>query len=97
MPTLFDQPVKTFTPFEIFDSENPQVWIEFKRIALGLIDRGVKHFGSKAIFEIIRYFRVMKTNDPDYKLNNNWTAHFARKFINIYPEYEGFFEVRERK
>lgn len=85
------------TPFEKFDRENPQIWSEFEKTALNLIDKGVKHYGSKAIFEIIRYHRRIDTNDPDFKLNNNWTACYARKFEKVHPEHKGFFEKRKVK
>jgi len=92
LKTLFDQLVKSKlqTAFERYDAENPQVWEQFKEIAFDLIERGRKHYGAKAIFEVIRYHRATQTNDPDFKLNNNFTAFYARKFINLYPQYKDF-------
>lgn len=82
--------------FELYDKEHPEVWIEFKRITLGLIYSGIKHYGAKAIFEIIRYHRtVLKKGYDKYKVNNNYTSEYARKFAMCYPQYSNFFEFRK--
>jgi len=95
METLFE--IKQKTDFEIFDEENPHVWKQFERMALDLINAGVKHFGAKAIWENLRFHFITTTSDPEYKLNNNYTADYARKFIKKHPEHKNFFETRIRK
>lgn len=82
---------------EVFDEENPIVWKEFEKTCFKIISRGLKHYGAKAIFEIIRYHRSIETNDPKFKLNNNYTAYYARKFIKKHQEHENFFEIRKSK
>ena len=78
-----------------YDKEHPDIWTEFERIALNLIDRSIKHYGAKAVFEIIRYWRTInKIEGEEFKCNNNYTAYYARKFAQKYPEYAGFFEIR---
>ena len=32
----------------------------------------------------------------EYKIDDGWIAHYARKFMSDYPEYEGFFKTRDR-
>jgi len=95
METLFDTVEKTTA--EQFDAANPQVWYEFERIALQVAGRGHKHYGAKAIFEVIRFRRAIETTDADFKLNNNLTPYYARKFMERHPEYDGFFEIRRSK
>lgn len=34
-------------------------------------------------------------NQREFKINNNHTPYFARHFMWMYPEYKGFFEVRD--
>ncbi len=80
-----------------FDSENPEVWILFKRFALEKVHQGHKHYSSKGVFERIRW----ETSNPKYspqefKLNNNYTAFYARRFNAVYPEHDGFFRLREQ-
>ncbi len=82
---------------EIFDEDNPSIWNQFNYMALNLIVKGVKHYGAKAIFEIIRYHRTAETNDSKFKLNNNYTSYYARKFIRNHPEHKDFFETRKSK
>lgn len=91
---LFDD---TESPAEKFDRENPLVWREFCKIALNLIGRGKKHYGAKAIFEDLRHHRNFVTSDGDYKLNNNLTSYYARKFQRLFPQHKDFFETRNAK
>jgi len=88
---------KTFnrSGFESYDAENPEIWSAFKEFTFQLIDRGVKHYGAKAIFEAIRYHITIEKRDGDFKLNNNFTANYARKFLTLFPRHAGFFEIRD--
>jgi len=94
--TLFDQP-RTLSDFERYDKEHPEIWNLFVKITFKLIRRGKKHYGAKAVFEIIRYHRVIQYNDSEFKANNSYTAYYARKFMKMYPQYDGFFETRKAK
>jgi hypothetical protein len=83
--------------FSKYDAEHPDIWKAFEEIALNLILNGCAHYGSKAIFEVIRYeWLITKGKDDAFKVNNNFTADYARKFVRKYPEYKNFFELRER-
>jgi len=94
METLFDEITESA---EVkFDREHPVIWQEFKRIALRLIEKGVSRYGAKAIFEVIRYDMSIE-GGTDFKLNNNYTAYYARKFIEQFPFHAGFFELRKKK
>lgn len=91
--TLFD-----ISEAERYDLDHPDIWIEFEKKALELAGKGIGHYGAKAIFEVIRFHRTIeRVEGEDFKCNNNFTAYYARKFIEKYPEHEGFFELRERK
>ena len=79
-----------------YDSDYPEIWLKFEEYALRLINRGTKHYGAKAIFEVIRYHTKINTNE-EFKINNNYTAYYARKFHKQYPQYDGFFETRKIK
>jgi len=93
--TLFDRPAEAKTVFEQYDAEHPDIWQEFRDIAMDLILKGRDHYGAKAIFEIIRYHRAIR-GGSDFKVNNSFTASYARKFAAEYPEYSTFFEFREK-
>lgn len=79
--------------FAIYNQENPQIYQEFKKITFQFIQRGYKRIGSKMICEIIRY-QTMIQGDGIYKVNNVYTADYAREFEKDYPEYKGIFSKR---
>lgn len=100
MNTLWDDIADTRTnaqKFMDFDRDNPEVYQQLKMLAFSLIDKGINRYGIAALFEVLRYHSAIETNDPDFKLNNNHKAFYARKFIADFPCYKDFFELRERK
>ena len=84
--------------FDAYDKQNPEVFKLFLEYSEMALNRGFKKFSAKAVFERLRwYYQIEKSDMTNFKLNNNYTAHYARKLIREYPEFEGFFELRERK
>jgi len=83
--------------FEAFHYAHPRVWELFKKFTWERISRGFLHYSSKGIFERIRWeTAVAETGKQEFKLNNNFSAFYARTFMRIYPEYEGFFRTRKQ-
>lgn len=82
--------------FMTYHNENPQVWHYFKRFAFEAIEKNRKKIGAKLIFERIRWYTQIKTSG-DFKVNNNYTADYARHFERQFPEHRGLFEKRQRK
>lgn len=82
--------------FKKYDSENPQIWEQFKKYSLKTKAKGFKNYSAKGIFEIIRWHTPTQGNDG-FKVNNNYTADYARKMMAEFPEFEGFFYIRELK
>jgi hypothetical protein len=82
---IFNEP--TEVKFNNFNNENPRVYELYKKYALALIQRGHKRIGSKMIIERIRYETKLLTTDKDYKINNNYTAHYARLFTRDFPQH----------
>lgn len=91
-PSLFDPP----TVKDSLD-DDPAIWNEFKDLALQMIGRGIKRYGAKAIMEVIRFHRAVRSNDPCFKVNNNLTSYYARRFHREFPQYDGFFETRKSR
>lgn len=79
--------------FKQYHQSNPQIYEGFKKIAFQLIKRGYKRLSSKFICEIIRYETMISGNDK-FKINNSYTADYARLFEKDHPEYEGYFSKR---
>lgn len=79
--------------FKKYHEESPQIYAEFKRLSLQLINRGYKHIGAKQIFEVIRWQTMISGNDG-FKVNNTYTSDYARLFENDHPIYAGIFRKR---
>ena len=92
--TLFDTKTRLEADFERFDSENPKVWNLFRDFTFDLIDKGHKHCSSDMILHRIRWETKIQTGG-EFKINNNYSPYYARKFERIYPYYKGFFRTRK--
>lgn len=84
--------------FEKFDSENPGVYFLFKRFANDLINLGRKKLSAALIVERIRWeVNISTVSDDVFKLSNNHTAFYARKFMNDHQEYGDIFRTRAQQ
>lgn len=88
--------------FEAFHRDHPEVWAEFERLALILLDkhrRGlVKWISAKHVFEKMRadyYFSDKPTDREPFKLSNDFTSRYARLLLEKHPEFEGVIRLRE--
>ena len=79
-----------------FHKKNPHIYELFKRFTMEIIRRGHEHYSSKAVFERIRWHTDVETegNEP-FKMTNNYTPYYARLFMVMHPEHEGFFRTKE--
>jgi hypothetical protein len=91
---LFDRREARFAEF---DAANPDVWRLFERFTLELIRRGFEHYSSDAVLHRVRWETAVSAKDGTFKIDNNWTPYFARKFHSHYPQYAGFFRTRLSK
>lgn len=81
--------------FEKFDAENPQVYERLKRLSMQLVIKGHKHYGISGLFEVLRWQHAMETTGNEFKLNNNFRAHYARLLMKNEPILAAFFRTRE--
>jgi hypothetical protein len=82
--------------FRKYNEENPQIYTEFRKIAFQLIGRNYKRIGARQILEVIRYHTMISGNDQ-FKVNNNYSADYARLFERDFPQYAGIFMKRLMK
>jgi hypothetical protein len=80
--------------FRAFHETNPQVYAELRDLALRAKRAGLKRYGMKGLFEVLRWNRALQTQGEPWLLNNNYTAHYARLLMERVPELRGFFETR---
>ncbi|MDF0602101.1 hypothetical protein P1J78_15275 [Psychromarinibacter sp. C21-152] len=84
--------------FERFHRENPHVYDLFDRFARRLVASGETGFGAKALWERLRWeVRVETRSSEKVRLNNNYTALYARLWMERNPEHAGFFRTRQRQ
>ena len=82
--------------FRAFHRANPHVYVQLRKLALNYRRQGRQRGGMKMLFEVLRYQSGIRTRGEPYKLNNDFTALYARMLMAREPELAGFFETRER-
>jgi hypothetical protein len=83
--------------FGIFHRANPHIYRLLRQMALEYKRAGNARCGMKMLWEVLRYHSAVQTRGEPYKLNNNYTALYARELMRNEPELRGFFETRERR
>lgn len=78
-----------------FHAAHPEVYEELRQLALDAKRRGRDRLGMKMLFEVVRWNRLLRTGDRGFKLNNNFTAYYARLLMEREPELRGMFETRK--
>lgn len=81
--------------FLAFHKENPNLFKEFEKQAFRAINAGRKKISSKAIINYIRWNHFIETTDTMFRVNDAFTALYARLFISLHPEHEDKFELRK--
>lgn len=78
-----------------YHKAHPEVWTYFVKFTRDRIDKGFQNYSVNAIFERIRW-ETDEAGGALFKVNNNYRAFYARRFMRMYPEHEGFFRVRRQ-
>jgi hypothetical protein len=59
---------------------------------------GIRHYSVDALFHILRWEIAIKTRgEEEFRLNNNFTAFYARLISDREPDLKDFFTLRERR
>lgn len=84
--------------FDEFHQRHPEVLEQLRRRALRAQRRGYRP-GIAALFEVLRWGHGMArvSGAGEFKLNNNFKAHYARLLMQTTPELSGFFELRQAR
>lgn len=83
--------------FRQFHADNPHIYQKFVEYALFVKHSGRTRFSADAIFHRLRWFAAFETNDNawgGFKLNDHYTAYYARLAMENEADLEGFFETR---
>lgn len=91
---LFEDPIELRA--ERFHRQHPEVYAALRRLALGKRRSGARRIGMKALWEVARW-ELECGDDEGFKLNNNYTAWYARLLMEREPELAEAFETRRRR
>lgn len=91
----FEEALTAAQKFEKFHDENPKVFVVLARLAREWIARtGRRDIGIGALTERARWEIALATSDPDFKINNNFRAYYARLLMHDHPDLAGIFQLR---
>lgn len=82
--------------FRNYNQQNPYIWEHFEKFALQAMAKR-QRFSAKAIFHIMRWYTDVSDDQKEFKIDDGWISHYARKFMQAHPEYDGYFSTRERR
>lgn len=75
---------------------NLHIWSAFKAEANLIWSHGKRHWGARCIGEYLRRETALRENaDTDWKISDWRWPDCARLYLLLYPERDGFFEIRE--
>ena len=86
---LSELPAETVKAFLEFTRKSPAIWGAFQRFAIEAAAAGRKYYGAKMIMERVRW-ETEVTKGGEFKINNDYTAYYARLFAAKWPEYPLF-------
>ena len=82
--------------FEEYNDKHPDIYELFKQFALQIAKKKTS-YSAKSIFHRVRWETDIGDVGGDYKIDDGWISHYARKFAKEFPQYEDFFKFRVRK
>ena len=83
--------------YERFNEAHPEVWAYFVVFTNQLIARGFRNYSAQhGVFARIRWETDQADIDGNstFKINNNYSPFYARRFMSEYPQHDGFFRTR---
>lgn len=60
-------------------------------------EAGFDHYSMRTLVEVTRHHTSLRQRDVVFKIQNNVTPDLARLAIILFPELEGFFDLRHRR
>lgn len=81
--------------FELFNANNPEVYVAFEAQALAAVRMKKTKVSSKQILGFIRWnmFLAVDQNET-FKINDAYTSHYSRLFAENNPSYADIFNYR---
>lgn len=76
--------------------KHPSLLHQLYGLCLRAKRKGYEHWSMDAAFHVLRFETAISTDDEGLKVNNNYSAFAARDLMRIYPDLEGFFQLRKQ-
>lgn len=81
--------------FEQFHEENQAVYAAMVALSRQWVGRtGRRKLGINSLIERVRWEIALRTNDPDFKINNNHAPFYSRLIMRQEPDLADLFDVR---
>jgi len=91
----YRRPLTLAERFWQFHEANPHVLTAIVAISRDLKARGFRTCGMKLIFERLRWLAAIQTRNDGFRLNNSFSAFYARVVQECHEDLRGFFRLRE--
>jgi len=81
--------------FNKFDAANPAFWKAWCNRCQVAIQKRYSTYGAQKCMEEARWdWKLITVSEDDFKINNNFAAYYARKWLVLHPEHPEFFKLR---
>jgi hypothetical protein len=96
MRMINGQPWRFRDDFPEWIEDNFTIWERFEREAHAIYNGGRRHYSARTIGEFLRHETALRSaSDGEWKLNDHRWPDLARLYLMLFPERDGFFELRE--
>lgn len=82
--------------FEVHHAANPEVYKMFC-IYAHKAAIAKRYYSAKCVFHHVRWETLIEERRSDFKIDDGWISHYARKFMDDFPAHKDFFGTRLRK
>lgn len=90
-----DDSLSSGEKFWRYHEANPAIYSVLVAFAREWRDRtGRPKLGINSLIERVRWEVAVRTNDPDFKINNNYGPWFSRLIMRQEPDLVGLFQTR---
>ena len=82
--------------YEGWRTKFPRGYELFEGYARQALEKGYTQFSARTIVERMRWELTFgRVGGEAFKINDHYTPYLARELMSQYPEFEGFFKVRQ--
>ena len=83
-----------------FHSKFPEVWDLFCKFTFDRIKLGFERYSADAVMHRVRWETAagrQADGSAPYKINDHHVTFYGRRFMVVYPEHDGFFQLRAQR